>query len=251
MTNPFTGDRSGAPGHGGGPASAKRAAALRALDAVEPGMKLGLGTGSTAAEFVEALGERVRGGLRIVGVPTSIATGKLAEKAKIPLTTLDSAGWLDLTIDGADEIDADLNLIKGGGGALLIEKIVASASDRMIVIADDSKRVERLGAFPLPIEVTPFGWETTRAVVEQVLSDLPCAGKEAKLRLVKDAPFITDEGNMILDLHLQRIDEPRSLAVALNAIPGVIDSGLFIDICDQAIIADASGRITVIDAPSG
>ncbi|MEL6318802.1 MAG: ribose-5-phosphate isomerase RpiA [Pseudomonadota bacterium] len=237
---------SGSPGHGDGARAAKRAAAAHALEAVEPGMKLGLGSGSTAAEFVSLLGERVRAGLKVIGVPTSIATGKLAEKARIPLTTLDAAGWLDLTVDGADEIDPHLRLIKGGGGALLIEKIVAFASDRMIVIADARKRVETLGAFPLPIEITPFGWETTRAVVEKLLEDHPCARREAKLRIAGDAPFITDEGNMILDLQLERIEDPDRLAAALNDIPGVVENGLFIGLAEQAIIAEEDGTATIL-----
>ena len=232
--------------HGVGADAAKRFAAEKALEFVEPGMKLGLGTGSTAAAFVELLGARCRDGLSLKCVPTSVVTGRQAERAGVPLTTLDAVGWLDLTIDGADEIDPNLELIKGGGGALLIEKIVASASDRMIVIADASKRVDSLGAFPLPVEVTPFGWETTRAVIEQVLEGCDVDGRETKLRLAKDEPFLTDEGNMIIDLHLKRIGEPNALAYALNAVPGVVDSGLFLNIADAAIIADETGVIEVM-----
>ena len=241
------------PGHSKGheqqDVSAKRAAAERAIAFVEPGMKLGLGTGSTAEQFVEALAPKVKAGLQVTCVPTSIRTGRLAERLRIPLTTLDDAGWLDLTVDGADEIDPNLNLIKGGGGALLIEKIVATASDRMIVIADQSKKVGALGAFPLPIEVTPFGWETTRALVEDMLQGYDVDSRETSLRMAKDAPFLTDEGNMIIDLHLGRIGEPHDLAFALNAIPGVVDSGLFIGIADAAIVADASGACEVLAAP--
>ena len=233
--------------HGVGAEAAKRFAAERALEFVEPGMKLGLGTGSTAAQLVALLGARCREGLKLTCVPTSVATGRQAERAGVPLTTLDEAGWLDLTIDGADEVDPNLDLIKGGGGALLIEKIVASASDRMIVIADVSKRVETLGAFPLPVEVTPFGWETTRAVIEQqVLANSDVDGRETKLRLARDEPFLTDEGNMIIDLDLKRIGDPNALSYALNAVPGVVDSGLFLGIADAAIIADETGVVDVL-----
>ncbi|MBX2856609.1 MAG: ribose-5-phosphate isomerase RpiA [Rhodobacteraceae bacterium] len=232
--------------HGVGADAAKRFAAEKALEFVEPNMKLGLGTGSTAAAFVDLLGARCRDGLNLTCVPTSVVTGRQAERAGVPLTTLDAVGWLDLTIDGADEVDPNLELIKGGGGALLIEKIVASASDRMIVIADASKRVDTLGAFPLPVEVTPFAWETTRAVIEQVLESCDVDGRETKLRLARDEPFLTDEGNMIIDLHLKRIGDPNALSYALNAVPGVIDSGLFLSIADAAIIADESGVIEVM-----
>lgn len=235
--------------HGQGAEAAKRIAAVRALDFVEPGMKLGLGSGSTANHFIECLGEKVRGGLSVVGVPTSVASGRLAERCRIPLTTLDEAGWLDLTIDGADEVDDDITLIKGGGGALLIEKIVASASDRMIVIADASKRVTALGAFPLPVEVTPFGWETTRAVIDTVLKSCDVDARESVLRMKGDAPFLTDEGNLMVDLHLQRIGAPLDLAYALNAVPGVVESGLFIDMADGAIIADENAVVEVLTRP--
>ena len=229
---------------------AKRAAAEAAIDYVQDGMKLGLGSGSTAAAFVRALGAARPGRFEnIICVPTSLETGRLAERAGLPLATLDSLGWLDLTVDGADEIDPDLNLIKGGGGALLIEKIVASASDRMIVIADDSKKVETLGAFPLPVEITPFGWETTRAVVDLVVAGYDVDGDESSLRMKGDEPFITDEGNMILDLKLKRIGEPADLGFALNSIPGVVENGLFISIADIAICADPSGAKTVLERP--
>ncbi len=231
---------------------AKQVAATRAVDYVEDGMRLGLGTGSTADWFVRALGERVRaGGLRgVVGVPTSLRTGELAERVGVRLTTLDEAGWLDLTVDGADEIDPALRLIKGGGGALLQEKIVACASDRMVVIADASKAVEALGAFPLPVEIVPFGWETTKAIVEELLEDADVDGRASSLRLAGDTPFITDGGHMILDLHLRRIGAPAALAGALIAVPGVIDTGLFIDIADTAVIGHANGATEVLARPS-
>ncbi len=215
-------------------------------------MRVGLGTGSTSAWMVKYLGERVKEeGLKVVGVPTSRRTAELAQRAGLALTTLDDAKWLDLTIDGTDEYDAELTLIKGGGGALLQEKIVASASDRMIVIADQSKSVAQLGAFPLPIEVVPFGLQTTRATVEAMLDGMDVLGWEAALRMVDDAPFVTDEGNHIIDLHLKRIGDPRHLALALNHIPGVVENGLFIDICDMVISGHGDGRIEVTDLTDG
>ncbi|MCK0142342.1 ribose-5-phosphate isomerase RpiA [Aliiroseovarius sp. F20344] len=231
---------------------AKSNAAKYAVQFVEDGMRVGLGSGSTAAWMVKYLGERVKqGGLNIVGVPTSTRTAELAQKAGLRLTTLDEAKWLDMTIDGADEYDAELTLIKGGGGALLQEKIVASASDRMIVIADDSKLVAHLGAFPLPIEVVPFGLQTTRATVEAVLDGMDVLGWDATLRMQDDEPFVTDEGNRIIDLHLKRIGDPRHLSLALNQIPGVVENGLFIDICDMVIAGQGDGRIEVTDLTAG
>ncbi|SDZ78478.1 ribose-5-phosphate isomerase RpiA [Rubrimonas cliftonensis] len=229
----------------------KRAAALAALDDVQSGMRLGLGTGSTADWFVRLLGEACGAGRfrDVVGVPTSLRTGELAERSGLRLTTLDDAGWLDLTVDGADEVDPELNLIKGGGGALLQEKIVACASDRMIVIADASKSVDVLGAFPLPVEIVPFGWETTKALVEAVLADADVSGRETALRLARDTPFITDGGHMILDLRLGRIGAPRRLASELVAIPGVIDTGLFLGVADAAIFGREDGGTERRDAP--
>ena len=228
---------------------AKKAAADAALDLVEPGMRLGLGTGSTADWFVKALGAKMRAGAfpGLIGVPTSIRTGRLAEKEGVPLTTLDESGWLDLTVDGADELDDRLTLIKGGGGALLQEKIVACASDRMAVIADETKHVPTLGAFPLPIEVVPFGWETTRAIVETTLRDLGHDGCAIDLRLHRDEPFITDGGHFIFDLALGAIADAPRLASRLNAIPGVIETGLFVGIADLALIGAADGSVRRID----
>lgn len=229
---------------------AKRAAAARALEFVEPGMRLGLGTGSTAAWFVELLGERVRREkLNVIGVPTSVRTGQLAEKARIRQTTLDELGWLDLTVDGADEFDTNLDLIKGGGGALLQEKIVATASDRMIVLTDPSKRVATLGAFPLPVEIVPFAWETTRAIIEDRLEEMDVDNRMTTLRMRKDEPFFTDENHFIVDLHLKRIGDPRALALMLNQIPGVVENGLFIDIADAVIIGHEDGRAELIERP--
>lgn len=231
---------------------AKFVAAKRAAAYVESGMRVGLGTGSTAAWLVRCLGERVREeGLRFRGVPTSSRTAELAREVGVEVISLDEAKWLDLTIDGADEFDADLNLIKGGGGALLQEKIVATASDRMVVIADAAKRVEHLGAFPLPVEVIPFGWQTTRALVEETLISMDVLGRDVSLRMNGDRPYITDEGNHILDLHLGRIGNPRQLALVLNQMPGVVENGLFIDICDAVIVGYGDGRIEVQDINEG
>ena len=231
---------------------AKFVAAKRACDYVETGMKLGLGTGSTAAWLVRCLGEMVRDeGLRIKGVPTSSRTAQLARDVGIEVISLDEARWLDLTIDGADEYDHALNLIKGGGGALLQEKIVATASDQMIVIADASKRVETLGAFPLPIEVIPFGWQTSKALVEEALIGMDVLGATSSLRMNGQTPFVTDEGNHILDLHLSRIGNARQLSLVLNQIPGVVENGLFIDICDIVITGYGDGRVEVQDINKG
>jgi ribose 5-phosphate isomerase A len=219
----------------------KRAAAARAVEFVRQGMRVGLGTGSTAKYFVELLGERVRGGLDVVAVPTSEATHSLAECCGIPLTTLDQTPELDLTIDGADEIGPSLSLIKGGGGALLREKIVAAASARMIVIADESKCVAFLGCFPLPIEVAPFGVEATRRKIERAIASIQKLG-HLRLRQNKDRhPFVTDGGHWIIDAMLGRIDDPRALADALSDIPGVMGHGLFLDLASMAIIASADG----------
>lgn len=231
---------------------AKFVAAKRAVAYVEDGMKLGLGTGSTAAWMVRCLGERVRTeGLRVVGVPTSTRTAELARQVGVAVTTLDEARWLDLTIDGADEFDPQLNLIKGGGAALLQEKIVATASDQMIVIADAAKEVAQLGAFPLPVEVIPFGWQTTKALIEETLVGLDVLGRDCLLRMNGDRPLLTDQSNYIVDLHLKRIGNPRQLALLLNQIPGVVENGLFIDICDIVVIGHGNGRVTVRDANAG
>ncbi|CUH44904.1 ribose-5-phosphate isomerase RpiA [Ruegeria atlantica] len=231
---------------------AKFVAARRAADIVQDGMRVGLGTGSTAAWMVRRLGDRVQQeGLRIKAVPTSTRTAQLARELGIEVVSLDQAGWLDLTIDGADEFDGDLNLIKGGGGAHLQEKIVATASDQMIVIADAGKEVETLGAFPLPVEVIPFGWQTTRTLIQEALDTMDVLGTSAALRMNGEAPFVTDEGNHILDLHLQRIGNARQLALVLNQVPGVVENGLFIDICDKVVIGHGDGRVELRDINDG
>jgi ribose 5-phosphate isomerase A len=227
--------------------TAKRAAAARALNFVEHGMTIGLGTGSTADWMVRLLAERISGeGLAVIGVPTSTRTAAQAAALGIPLTTLDDAGWLDLTIDGADEFDANLRLIKGGGGALLQEKIVATASDRMVVIADPSKQVATLGAFPLPVEVVRFGAATTSRLVRQVLADHGLGEAKIAFREGDMGAMVTDEGHHILDLHLGAIAEPERLNADLNLIPGVVETGLFCGIAASVIVGREDGTVSVI-----
>jgi ribose 5-phosphate isomerase A len=219
----------------------KRAAAARAVEFVRPGMRLGLGTGSTAKHFVELVGERVRAGLDIVAVPTSEATLADAKRCGIPLTTLDETPRLDLTVDGADEIGPELSLIKGGGGALLREKIVAAASARMIVIADHSKNVAALGQFPLPIEVTSFGLAATLLALDKAIRAVQAPGR-LTLRRSKDGhAFVTDGGHWIIDAALGRVENPALLARALEAVPGVMEHGLFVGLASLAIVGGPDG----------
>jgi ribose 5-phosphate isomerase A len=221
--------------------SHKRAAAAAALELVSGGTRLGLGTGSTARHFVELLGEKVKAGLRVACVPTSETTAAQAARAGIPLTTLDETPELDLTIDGADELDDALRLVKGGGGALLREKIVAAASHRMIVIADASKHVARLGAFPLPIEVVGFGLEATRRAILRAAEKAGCRGAMT-LRFASDGQsFVTDEGHLIFDASFGEIADPERLAASLSGVPGVVEHGLFIGLATGAIVAGPSG----------
>lgn len=215
----------------------RRRAGEAALAEVEPGMKLGLGSGRTAEHFVRALGARVRAGLKVVGVPTSEQTAKLAAAEGVPLTTLDAEPALDLAIDGADEIDPELRLIKGGGGALLREKIVASAARRMIVVADRGKLVKTLGAFPLPIEVVAFGLGATRRAIDKAAGRLGLSGT-LTLRQAGGRPFVTDSGNHIVDASFGLMPDPDRLAAALKEITGVVEHGLFIRLASSAIIAD-------------
>lgn len=225
----------------------KRAVGERAAALVEPGMAVGLGTGSTAFFFVEALGRRVADGLKTVGVPTSRATRDQAARLRIPLATLDDMPTLDLTVDGADEIGPDLALIKGGGGALLREKLVAAASRRMIVVADAAKRVERLGRFPLPVEVVPFGAESTLRRIGALLGELGLPDMIA-IRTRDGRPVVTDNGNMVADLHLGAIADPALLAARLKAVLGVVEHGLFIGLADGALIGSA-GEVMEIAGP--
>jgi ribose 5-phosphate isomerase A len=223
------------------PAEQKKAAAARALDFVESGMKLGIGTGSTAEEFVKLLAVRVKEGLDIVGVPTSERTAKLARELGIRLTNLDDTPHLDLTIDGADELDSALRLVKGGGGALLREKIVATASDRMIVIADASKKVATLGAFPLPVEVIPFGATATARRILEVATACGCNGEIARRTDSYGEPFMTDSNNFIFDCAFGSIPDPDGLARELNLIPGVVETGLFVGIASVALVGMTFG----------
>ncbi len=227
------------------PDDLKRQAADAAIALIEPGMRLGLGTGSTAKHFVDLLGARVRAGLDVVCVPTSEATRLQAAALGIRLTTLDETPELDMTVDGADELDDQLRLIKGGGGALLREKIVAAASDQLVIIADASKRVATLGAFPLPIEVVRFGYIATENKVRALVRDIGCDG-EIKLRVGADRqPFVTDGGNYILDCALRSIEHPELLDECLQFLPGVVETGLFLGLADVAFIAGAGGVITL------
>jgi ribose 5-phosphate isomerase A len=219
----------------------KRAAAEAALEYIKPGMKLGLGTGSTAEHFVRALSIRVQAGLKIVAVATSERTAELARELGIEVAELGAVRHLDLTIDGADEIGPGLNLIKGGGGALLREKIVASASDRMIVIADGAKVVETLGRFPLPVEIVPFAYSITMERIAEAVARSGCAQNLMHLRGGEGHAFKTDGGNYIADCSAQTIPDPERLARALEGIPGVVDHGLFISLASLALVGTQSG----------
>ena len=219
-------------------------AAREALTHVADGMKLGIGTGSTAEEFVRLHAVKVDEGMTVIGVPTSERTARLCRELSVPLSTLDETPRLDLTIDGADEVDPALSLVKGGGGALLREKIVAAASARMIVIADASKLVDTLGRFPLPIEVNPFGLRATEIAIGEAAARLGLEGP-LTLRMTNGEPFVTDGGHFIIDASFGRIPDTRALSDALHAIPGVVEHGLFLELADAAIVADADGVRTV------
>ena len=224
----------------------KYACALRASALVENGMKVGLGTGSTAYWLVYHLAERVRSeGLEFVGVPTSNKTREQAQAEGLKLISMDDAGRLDITIDGADEFDQSMNLIKGGGGAHLQEKIVAFGSDRMVVIADETKKVNKLGKFPLPVEVLKFGSASSQKQIEELLICQNYKDFTVLIRMEKNKPFITDEGNYIFDLNLGEIQNPRKLCVDLNIIPGVVENGLFIDVCKAVVIGYSDGTATI------
>ena len=215
----------------------KKRAAIKALDFVDDGMTVGLGTGSTAEHFVKGLAERVEQGLNIACVSTSERTAELARRLGIDIQNMDDVDRIHITIDGADEVDPNFQLIKGGGGALLREKIVASASDRMVVIVDDSKMVDPLGAFPLPVEVVPFGLKITRDKLENTLRAHGCPGTSISLREASQSrPFITDGGHYILDCRCERILDPAGLGEAISRLTGVVDHGLFIDIASVVIV---------------
>jgi len=221
----------------------KHAAALRALDYVADGMVVGLGTGSTAAHMVRVLGARLRAGFAVRGVPSSAATEALARDCGIPLVTLDAVTRVDLTIDGADEIDPRLRLIKGGGGALLREKIVVSVSARVVIVADGSKLVSRLGAFPLPVEVIPFAW---RVVAEALAKD---GGRPTLRRDAAGAPFVTDEGHYLIDCAYGAIADAEALARRLDGLVGVVEHGLFLNLADLAIVG-RDGATEIIERPA-
>ena len=216
--------------------SEKQRSAEAACEYVKDGMIVGLGTGSTAEFAVKKIGELVRNGLSIRGIPTSDATKILAESEGIPLIDFSETMFIDLTIDGADEIDANLNMIKGGGAALLREKIVASASREEIIIVNGSKLVQQLGTFPLPVEVIPFGWQV-------VFNQLESLQGNPELRLKQGQPSVTDQGNFIIDCHFRKIENPEQLEQHLNMIPGVVENGLFINLCTRMIMADGENII--------
>ena len=218
----------------------KKLAGENAVDHIEDGMIVGLGTGSTAEYALRKLGELVKKGLKIKGIPTSVHTQRIAKKEKIPLTTLEENPVIDVTIDGADEVDSDLNLIKGGGGALVREKIIAFNSKKVIIVIDDSKVVKALGIdFPLPVEVTKFGWTS----IKKTLEEFKC---NVELReIMENEPFITDNGNYILDCEFDRITDPEQLEIDINNIPGVVDNGLFIGLVDEVIVGGKQGIITL------
>lgn len=224
----------------------KKAAAAKAVEFVEDGMKLGIGTGSTANEFIRLLAFRVKEGLKVTGVATSEHSEQLCRELGIPVASLDEMPSLDLDIDGADEIGPKMALVKGGGGALLREKIVAFASARMLVIADQSKLVKTLGAFPLPIEVNPFGLEATKLAIVDVAKSLGLSGN-ISLRAKNNKTFVTDGGHFILDASFSRISDPESLSNALFSIPGVVEHGLFLNLANKSVVAMANGEIKVLE----
>jgi ribose 5-phosphate isomerase A len=215
----------------------KQRVALKATSLVKPGMMLGLGSGTTMHWFVTALAEHVKEGLQFTAVPTSSDVQKLAEEKGIPLTTLNEVDSIDLTIDGADEIDTNWQLIKGGGGALLQEKLVASVSRDLVIIADHSKMVDQLGNFPLPVEVVPYGWKQVQKRLEQFYKI------RITLREKNNRPFLTDHGHYILDCHFKQITDAPTLNGELNLIPGVVETGLFIDMVSGLFIGYADGSV--------
>jgi ribose 5-phosphate isomerase A len=226
---------------------AKKAAAAKAIEVfLKDGMKIGLGSGTTSRWFVRILGERVAAGLRVTGVPSSKSTGELAQEVGVPLSDLNEIGELDMTIDGADEIDAKGRMIKGGGASLLWEKIVASASKTMVCIVDESKRVERLGRFPLPVEVIPFSWRSTERQLRKLFTEQGLGNPTIEIRGGLGKPLITDSGHYLLDCQLHAISDPESLGEKLNQIPGVVENGLFIGIATASVIGYADGKTDVL-----
>jgi len=217
----------------------KKIAAEKSVEHVKNGMIIGLGTGSTVEYAIKKLGERINAGLKIEGIPTSLKTKKLALEHKIPLVDLNDYPEIDLTIDGADEVDSHLNLIKGGGGALTREKIVAYHSKKEIIVIDETKVVKKLGiGFPVPVEVTKFGWKATKKSLEEL-------GCTIELRTIMDEVYITDNSNYVLDCDFGKINEPETLEREINSLPGVIENGLFIDLVDEVIVGSKQGIITL------
>ncbi len=220
--------------------SFKKAAALKAVEFIRDGMVVGLGTGSTAKHMVIALGEKVRAGMTLRAVPTSQETAALARQSGITLIDTDNRWDIDIAIDGADQVDPGFNLIKGGGGALLKEKIVAASARQFVVVVDETKRVKVLGgSFPLPIEIIPFGWGSTAREIQHLTKS------QVVLRERNGAPFKTEAGNLIVDVHLARIEQPADLELALNQIPGIVETGLFVGRTDILIVGKASGTETL------
>jgi ribose 5-phosphate isomerase A len=226
--------------------AAKFAAGKAAVsEYLRDGMKIGLGSGTSSHWFVRGLAEDVRQGLEIIGVPTSTATRDLALELGVPLGDLDEVGVLDLTVDGADEIDGAGAMIKGGGGCLLWERIVANASRRMVAVVDDTKLVDVLGAFPLPIEVVRFGWKSTRRTIAGRLADMGYEDVRMDRRARAGEPFVTDSGNYILDAHLERIADKDALGDALLRVPGVVDHGLFVRVASEVVIGHPDGSADI------
>jgi len=217
----------------------KRIAAQKAVEIIEDDMVVGLGTGSTVKYALEYIGKRIQEGLSIKAIPTSIETKRIAQKEQINIVSLLEHPEIDVTIDGADEVDSNLNLIKGGGGALSREKIIAYHSKKVIIIADESKVVKILGIdFPLPVEVLKFEWESTKKALETF-------GCEVKIRKIFDDPFITDNGNFIIDCEFEKINDPEQLEIDINMIPGVVENGLFIGLATEVIVGSKQGIITL------
>ncbi len=224
--------------------NAKAVAAKRAVQLVEDGMAIGLGSGSTAVYAIQYIGERIRSeGIQVVGVPTSSGTNALAEAEGIPLVDITCMGRIDLTIDGADEVDARLNLIKGGGGALVREKIVASASKQVVIICDDSKMHTTLGKYPLPVAVVPFAWHATRERLQEL-----CPLVSLRMQPGSDAAFETDDGNLILDMHMDTIPNPEILEARIRSLVGVVDVGLFVNLASRVMVGFADGTCLELSA---
>jgi len=231
---------------------AKYAAAAVAVDYVKDGMTVGLGTGSTAAWMIKCLGERIlEHSLKIKAVPTSVGTSEIARQCGISLTTLDEVDLLDLTIDGTDECDENFNMIKGGGAALLHEKVVLAASNQRIIIADSSKYVKNLGNFALPVEIIAFGWTSSKQKIESLLNELGFSNFKIDIRQKNGAILKTDENNYVLDLNLEKIIDPTSLSKELNTVPGVVENGLFVNLCDLLVLGDISGRVRTLHSKTG